>query len=319
MNNQLSPEDMEILKKARAAEASLKSLGATQLSETNPQANTELRSKPDIKVNTGKIEEEKQYDTFVELINLPSKGRFYKEIVKAQPMKVPDLILIQGIDDSNMTSRFTDIFGRRIRGVSPLDILLIDEYYISLWLRNATFPKYYFPHEGYTCKKCDFKVPSDMAEFSFNQIEVKTNLNTFLDAFGEKGFIEAELPISKQIIKILPRRRLHLARAEKILEDNYKSKDIEPPEGIKELLHLISNIELGPVSDLRKIFEYVQSEDIDPIDYVELIKICSKYIITEEIIVNLKCADPNCGEVTPVSGYPFLHAIYVPIDEHREP
>ena len=324
MESQLSPKDVEIIKQARDVEAKLKSLGATQLGKPNPQIIPEPIPEPpqpnaDIKINEGKVEGDRKFDTFVELTNLPSKGRFYKEVVKAQPMKVPDLILIQGMTESNMTSRFTDIFGRRIRGVSPLDILLIDEFYISLWLRNATFPKYYFPHEGYKCKKCGLKVPKEMAEFSFAQIEIKTNLDTLLSEFGEKDYIERELPISKQIIKIYPMRRLHLARAEKILEDTYKSKNIEPPEGITELIHLISNIEIGPVSDLRKIFAYVQSDDIDPIDYVELIKICIKYIITDEAVVNFKCPDPSCPEVTPVVGYPFQPSIYLPIDEHREP
>ena len=324
MEQQLSPDAMDAIKKAREAEAKLKSLGATQVSgETpipNPSSQPPLPTEPpQVKINTGNLEEVKEYDTFVELTNLPSKGRFYKEPLKAQPMKVPDIILIQGMDENNMTSRFTDIFSRRLRGVSPLDILLIDEYYISLWLRNATFPKYFFPHDGYICNKCKFKVPDEMAEFSFTQIEVKTNVNTLTDAFGEKGFIDEELPVSKQIVKIHPRRRIHLARAEKILEDNYTSQGKEPPEGTAELLHLISPIEIGAVSDLRKIFTYIQSEDCDPIDYVELIKICAKYILTEEIVVNFKCADPNCEEVTSISGYPFRHEIYVPIYENREP
>ena len=324
MENQLSPEAMDVIKKARAVEAKLKSLGATQAIEEMPNPSnqsplpTEPQVKPQqVKVNTGNLEEVKEYDTFVELTNLPSKGKFYREPLKAQPMKVPDLILIQGIDDDNMTSRFTDIFARRIRGVSPLDIVLIDEYYISLWMRNATFPTYFFPHEGYTCNKCNFEVPSNMAEFGFNQIEVKTNLDTLIDAFEEKGFVEEELPISKQIIKIHPRRRIHLARVEQILKDNYYSKNIEPPEGTSELLHLISPIEFGPVSDLRKIFTYIQSDDFDPIDYVELIKICAKYILTEEVVVNFNCADPNCKEVTSISGYPFRHEIYVPINENK--
>jgi len=326
MENQLSPEAINAIKKAREAEAKLKSLGATQVIGETPMTNpsnqsplpTEPQVKPQqVKVNTGNLEEVKEYDTFVELTNLPSKGKFYREPLKAQPMKVPDLILIQGIDDDNMTSRFTDIFARRIRGVSPLDILLIDEYYISLWMRNATFPTYFFPHEGYTCNKCAFKVSSDMAEFGFDQIEVKTNLDTLIDAFGEKGFVEVELPISKQIVKIHPRRRIHLARTEKILKDNYHSKNIEPPNGTAELLHLISSIEIGPVSDLRKIFTYIQSDDFDPIDYVELIKICVKYILTDEIVVNFRCVDPNCKEVTSISGYPFRQEIYVPIDENR--
>lgn len=329
MNEQLSQEEIELIKKAREAQSIQKSLGAIHLGKPNPQEPLQeppesipqpppTQPNADIKINEGKPEADRQFDTFVELTNIPSKGRFYKDVVKAQPMKVPDLILIQGINDDNMTSRFTDIFGRRIRGVAPLDILLIDEYYFSLWLRHATFPTYLFPHDEYSCIKCGFKVPSKMAEFSFNQIEIKTNLDTIIAEFGDKDYIEKQLPISKQIIKIHPKRRLHLARAEKILEENYKSKDITPPEGIADLLYLISNIEIGPVADLRKIFAYVQSEDIDPIDYIELLKMCVKYITTDEAVVNFKCPNPDCKEVTPVKGYPFQSGIYLPLDEHRE-
>ena len=186
MANQLSPEDVDKLREAKRIQQQLQNMGMGHMVEALPtEKNTSDNTSKDVSEEVEDVAEEtpsvpvkktkatpkkakqtpkkeikpplvsdtvnevvKQYDNFIEIDGLPSQGVLYRDTLMGQALKVEDLLQIQTLDETNVTQRFTEIFGRRLRGIDPLEILLVDELYISLWLRATSFPNYGFPDDG---------------------------------------------------------------------------------------------------------------------------------------------------------------------------
>src|SRR6185369_4155293 len=85
------------------------------------------------------------FETFMELDGIPSKGLFYKGKLKGQALKVEDILLLSNFDENNVQEKFHEIFARRIAGATPREILVCDELYLAFWLRKAAFPDLGFP------------------------------------------------------------------------------------------------------------------------------------------------------------------------------
>ena len=289
--SQLSQEAIEAIKKAKEAQGKLASLGIPL--EPAEEVSSEIK---------------KSYENFIEITNLPSKGNFYTEQVKGQALKVEDLLLIQNINEENSLSRFNEVFNRRIRGVTPLDILSADELYIALWLRESSYPGYTFPHPGYTCPKCNIDIPSDAAEFGFESLAFESNITEILESYNGKEFVEFTLKPDIKC-KMTLKRRVHESRVNSVLQRDFYQYNIKPPDGISELLELLSVVDFG-IPDLMEAANTFMKFDANTFN--EYLKYYKKYSLAVDIVVNLKCPNPNCLEVSPVYGYPFRPEIYFP-------
>lgn len=288
MEQSLPPEAIAIIKQAQEQSNKLQSAGAGE--------------------NIVESEEHKTYDNFIEVKGMPSNNYFYPNPISGQAVKVEDLLLIQSIDDDNLYTRFNEIFARRLRGINAGDILFADQSYLAFWLRESSYPGYKFPLGAYKCEKCGLEVPDDVSEFGFEAISFDNNIAEMKELYGDKEFAEFDLPNGTKC-KIYIKRRKHVLRAQAILNEDYHQKEKVPPEGIEELLELMSVVDIG-LPELRDTVSTIMG--FSAIDFNTLITNVKKYSFTSEMVVNSECPNPDCKEVTPIMGYPFRPEIYFP-------
>lgn len=287
--NQLSDSDLAMLEMARSAQSSLASLGI-------------LSEEPEV---------EKQFDNFIEITGMPSRGIYYNSPIFGQPLKVPDLLQIQTLDDTNVNQRFSEIFTRRLRGIPAGEILIADELFIALWLRANSFPGFHFPNLPFTCTSCQFESSMEQSNFNFNQIDfVIENYDKLLSELDGKDYSTIQLPISKQNITIFMRRRKHQAKVDFFIKKDYTAFNKEPDAETLELMMLAVILDMG-IQDLSKAVDAIK--EMNPMDFIYLIKQVNRLSLTSTPVVNYTC--PACGESTPSRGYPFRPDIFLPINQ----
>lgn len=297
MQKQLTPEQIESLRQAKDPVQQLSEMGI------NISENKEITS------NHGNIaQESKNYENFVDISGLPSQCVFYPSIIQGQSMKVEDLLLIQSITEQNSQRRYNEIFSRRIRGISCEDILVGDELYLAFWLRESSFPGEQFPNNGYTCEKCHLEIPDDMAYFYFNHIKFHSNIDELVKLYGNKDYIDFELPSGKPCRQYIMRRK-HIDRVNNIMHKYYYQKDIQPPEDIEDILTIISVFDFG-VPDLYDALNALQK--FTAMDFMDIMKRYKKYNLKTTMSVNLECPNPECKEVTSLMEYPFRYELCFP-------
>jgi len=248
-----------------------------------------------------------KYETFVDIKGLPSMGLFYQDDISGQPLKVEDLLLIQGVDESNVHNRFTEIFNRRLSGINPGDILLADEIFICFWLRASSYPGYPFSSRGITCNMCNHTVDDDENGFHFKDLTFELiNMKELKEKYGKSGVMEFSLPSGIKG-KLVVRKRKHLSRVQNVLKRDYYDYGRHPSAIDEELMILLSAVDIG-FGDLRETLDAVK--EFSPIDYIELMKVIKKNSFVTNITVTHTC--PACGEVAPIKGYRFRPEIFFP-------
>jgi hypothetical protein len=287
----LSPEEQALMMQAKEAQTKLSSIGAL---DVGPQGQANMPP-PD--------------KTYLEVNGMPSSGSFYKAQVYGQPLKVQDLLLIQSVDEKNVTSRFDQIFNRRLWGIKPGEILTIDEMFFALWLRATSFEGYDFPSMPFQCTSCNYETKPD--EASFNWGDVAWDVNNIEDTLKlhESGAYEVVLPQSQVPVKIYLRRRKHMTMVNELVKRDFWNYGKEPSDEYYELLVMCAVLDLG-VNDLKQTAAYIQ--ELPAVDFVTLIKEINNASVDAEPVINVKC--PRCQEENPVTGYPFRPDIYLPTD-----
>lgn len=317
LNNIIDADAIAALRQAKEAQRQLRSLGIGieesskhNIIDTQKPATKITSQHPTPPASSPGSHEKKIYDTFVEIGGLPSKGLFYRNTIMGQALKVEDLLLIQSIDDTNIQSRFDEIFARRLRDVIPSEILLADELYISMWLRATSFPGYNFPSDGFVCSNdtCDFVLDDPSYEIPFNQITWDANIlpDEIMKSYSKDGFVTVSLNSGKRV-DIYMGRRFHTSHMYDIIKKDFYDKDLDIEVEYLDLLRVASIIDIG-IPDLRERIEDIKSWNI--LDFLDLVKLVNKYTLIVEPIVNHIC--PKCGEVTSHKGYPFRPEVYIP-------
>lgn len=245
--------------------------------------------------------------TYLEVDGMPSGGSFYKTQVYGQPLKVQDLLLIQSVDEKNVTSRFDQIFNRRLWGIKPGEILTIDEMFFALWLRATSFEGYDFPAMPFQCTSCNYESKPDEAFFNWG--DISWNVNNIENTFKlhESGAHEVVLPKSQVSVKIHLRRRKHMNIVNELIKRDFWNYGKEPSDEYYELLVMCSILDLG-ASDLKETAAYIQ--ELPAMDFITLINEINNASVDAEPVINVKC--PRCQEENPVTGYPFRPDIYLP-------
>jgi len=288
----LSPEEAALIMQARQAQTKMSSVGAI---DTGPQTTQSHMPPPD--------------DTFLEINGMPSAGAFYPTQAYGQPLRVQDLLLIQSVDERNITGRFDQIFNRRLWGISPGEILIIDELFLALWLRATSFEGYNFPAMPFTCNTCKYETKADEASFNWPDIAWDVTDVAEKVKLYEKGYYETILPKSQIPVKIFLRRRKHMTIVQELIKKDFWDYGKEPSSEYYELLLMSSILDIG-ANDLRQTAAYIQ--ELPAIDFVTLIKEINKSSMEATPIISTKC--PQCQETNPVTGYPFRPDIYLPTD-----
>jgi len=293
MENELSAADIESLKQAKDAKQQLDRLG---LDKSIPQQ--EAAPEPDVP---------KTYENFIEIKGLPSKGYFYKEAIHGQPLVTSDMLLIQSLDEYNVDERYSEIFKRRTRGIDVNDILYADELFIAYWLRESSFPGNLWPHDGWRCEHCKLEIPSDKADFDFRSIKFNSNIDEIRELYGEHGYVEFELPDSKNMCKLHLKRRGHVARTKKALDLEYYNRGKVPQDYEIEMMEILSVVDIG-IPGLKETYdEFIK---LSANDFNEFLKNIKKYSLNSEVGVQFTC--PQCQEGTSLMEYPFRKEIYFP-------
>lgn len=287
----LSAEDAALLMQAKAAQVKLAQAGAVD----SGLQNAHQLPPPD--------------DTYLEIDGLPSGGVFYGTQIYGQPLKVNDLLLIQSVDEKNISARFDQIFKRRIWGIEPGELLVIDEMFLALWLRATSFEGYNFPSMPFTCTNCGHEAKPDEAEFNWPDVGWDTSDIESISKLHEKGYYETVLPQSKIPVKIYLRKRKHLNIVNNLLKRDFWNYNKDASNEYYELLLMAVILDMG-VGDLKQTAAFIQ--ELPAVDFVTLIKEINKASVDSEPVVKVRC--PSCQEVNPVTGYPFRPDIYLPTD-----
>jgi hypothetical protein len=251
-------------------------------------------------------------ETYVELMGIPSCGILYAGAVEGQPLKVSDILLIQGMNETNTSQRFGEIIKRRVRGVDPAQILLDDELYIAFWLRHNSFPDSGFDSMPYQCEACEHIGQYSESKIPFSAFDwVIENAEAKLTKLKEtRGAVQGTLPISKMPYTVRVRVRGHLARVNSIIRRDYTTFNKTVPGEIEELLHIFASIDLG-FGDLMETVQYA-SNQMDPRDFVHLMKVTNDLRLAPNPTAHHVCTE--CGEAVTSTGYTFRPEIYLPVD-----
>lgn len=312
VSTDLDNDALLALRQARAAQAQLRNIGMP-VQPLEPQP---LKQQKPVPI---KNEPVVNYENFIEVQNLPSKGLFYKNKMYAQGLKLEDILQIQTMDDSTLIPNFTEIYGRRLRGVDAEEVLTADELYIALWLRASSFPDSNHYSRGFICKneKCKFKMVDPSYRVPFQQItfSAENMPDDLFQLHKENGYVEEILPESGKTIQIELRRRYHSRIIDDVLNEDFYSKDNIPEAYFLNILKMaaiinIDGIALADADALRQRTEIIRN--LSPKDSYQLIKIITKNSFITEPVINHIC--PNCGEVTTTRGYPFRIEEYLPRD-----
>jgi hypothetical protein len=295
MQKQLTPEQMESLRQAKDPIEKLSEMGLT-ISE-----NIDVTKQPT-------AQESKTYENFIDINGSPSRNHFYPCTVQGQSMKVEDLLLIQSITPHNSQGRYNEIFSRRLRGIDSSEILVGDELYFAFWLRESSFPGQQFPNNGYTCHKCKLEIPDDMAYFYFNHIKFESNIDELIKLYGNKDYIEFNLPSGKPCKQYIMRRK-HIDKVNYLINRDYFQKNIQPPEDLIDLLTILSVFDFG-IPDLYDTLNAFQQ--FSALDFMDIMKRYKKYNLNTKMSVNLECPSPECKEVTSLMEYPFRYELCFP-------
>src|SRR5690606_7231588 len=174
----LDDDTLEVLRQAREAQANLYSVG--------------INEEP---------EEEKVYETFMEINGLPSRSKFYS--IKGQAPKVDDLLILSNIDQDNAQDKFTEVFKRRLRGIHSSKILSCDEIFLALWLREGAYPGLgYLNDVSFICPEVDCKKENKESSVRYQFKDIKFDIPDYESISDEfingNGSVEIELPISKK-------------------------------------------------------------------------------------------------------------------------
>ena len=98
-------------------------------------------------------------DVYIPIRGIPSGNKNYRNqmnipiTVKGMPFKVEDTIALYAMQDEENHEVIDDVLRRRIRGVSPEELLEMDRKYILGWMREQTFVKAPL-RRTFVCSKC---------------------------------------------------------------------------------------------------------------------------------------------------------------------
>ena len=257
---------------------------------------------------------DKDFEAFTEITGWPSHGVMYAEPVYGQALKSIDAYMLSCSDPSDLTTTLTAILGRRIRGISPEDILTADEEYLLYWLRASSLDE---NENGLS--KLPFICPHCHKHYvDYDALQLARNL-TFMNLdfengnspeevaamHREEGFVRYDLRDGREC-DIYLRRRKH----DRIYDEyvaGWEKANKEPfPEFRQKMLDIAVLVEIEDCETMSDKMRYI--EELPLADRRNLVAkaISSQMVVTTN--VSFEC--PACGG-TVTMPYPFHRKRFV--------
>ena len=257
---------------------------------------------------------DKDFEAFTEITGWPSRGLLYPEPVYGQALKSIDAYMLSCSDSSDLYTALTAIFGRRLRGISPEDILTADEQYLLYWLRASSVDESEngLPKPAFACPHCHkrYSDPEALqltAPLTFMNLDfVNENSPEEVAAMHrEEGFVRYGLRDGREC-DIYLRRRKHDRIYEEYVSGWEKANKELFPEFRQKMLDIAVLVEIEDCETISDKMRYI--EELPLADRKDLMGkiVTSQMVVTTN--VSLEC--PACGG-TVTMPYPFHRELYV--------
>lgn len=311
-------DDAAILQKAPQADPApvepTQQMNKTEVAETPRQQFIE-RPRPQ------KIFTQNEVTNFSDLRGLPSEGLLYDIPVMGQSLTFMDVLMLNHMDNENITPTINTLFNRRLNGgwedgFDASNVLQCDEAYMMHWLRASTIddPLPYVPPtdkwEPYKCPDCGevAKTPEDYKKLQvfFNNMDFKIrgNLREIV-AKHANGCYTFYLADGRQCDVYL-RRRYHEEIVNDTLAQYQKDTGKEMPFEMQVVLHSAVIVEIQGIDNIVDKINYLGNlgysaakHFLDEVDGASL---------TTDITAKIIC--PFCKKEVTIP-YPFRLDVYI--------
>lgn len=254
--------------------------------------------------------EHRMYDQFTEIRGLPSHGVFYEGAMYGQSFKLIDVMTLGDIDADNVNDIFDEIFGRRIQGVDPAEILADDEVYLLHWLRASSFTDQPLPVYQYKCPTSGEMITDpqvlEKIKITFNDLSFETNKHP--DDIMEKhmqGYYAFTLPDGREC-DIYLRRRSHEVEVAKYLRYYREKYHKDASVALELIVRNAVVIEIEGCENIHDKISYLSELDVS--DAKLIFDTMADVSLTTTIKATFVC--PHCGKEVTVD-YPFRLDDYI--------
>lgn len=256
----------------------------------------------------------KDFEAFTEITGWPSWGLFYEDKVYGQALKTIDAFMLSDTDADDITTTLTTILGRRLRGISPEDILTADEEYLMYWLRASSYSETdnALPKVPFKCEQCghEYRTADTMGmlpNVTFMDLIFSTEVPPEETAamHAENGYVQFTTYDDREC-DIYLRRRKHDRIVNEYIEGWEKANKKVFPKYKTLPLSIAAVVEIEDCETMTEKVEYIEEYPLSVRS--ELLRAVMGAQVVSSTKVNIKC--PNCGGTATVP-YPFRTLAYV--------
>jgi len=257
---------------------------------------------------------DKDFEAFTEITGWPSKGLFYGEKGYGQALKTVDAFMLSDTDADDITTTLTTILGRRIRGISPEDILTADEEYLMYWLRASSYSETDtgLPKVPFVCEHCNSKYTrydtmSALPNITFMDLSFSTERPPEETAamHAENGYVQFTTYDGREC-DIYLRRRKHDRIINEYI-DGWENANGKVFPKYKNLpLSIAAIVEIEDCDSMTDKVQYIEEYPLNAKG--DLLKAVTGAQVVSTTKVSIKC--PKCGG-TAIQPYPFRFYSYV--------
>lgn len=140
----------------------------------------------------------------------PSHGLFYPGKVYGQPLRMLDLLTVEGMTDENKMESLSSVLSRRLFGISSDEVLLSDEVFFLQWLRASTYPDDIIRVPGFTCPHCKAEItePDYGVNFKYLSFNTDNDPDEVFAMHREYGYYPFRMSDGAEV-RMFITRRLH--------------------------------------------------------------------------------------------------------------
>ena len=232
---------------------------------------------------------EKIESNFIEIVDIPSKFKFYPSGTKlyGRPLRLSEIKKLTTMNENNYNIILKDVLSSSIKGISIEDICVADKIYLIFWLRANTYKNSNFI-TSYICEHCGRKT-----EYTFD-------LDCFEINYVPDDFELAPLRLlNKNVELTLDFLRIRDEDTVIKFQESLKNGLASYDEDTIMIASMIKAID-GKKINIRQACEFINSLEDFPEDYAYLVSYVTEvdFGIVREI--KAVCNYKDCREVNKV-------------------
>lgn len=257
---------------------------------------------------------DRNFEVFTEVSGWPSHGLFYTGNVFAQALQTVDAFMLSEVDEDDITSVLSTVISRRVRGVSPEDILTCDEEFLMYWLRASSYPEqnYGLPRVRFECPHCHRKYHDaeslsmvESPSFSYMSFVMDGSPEEVAAKHMQNGCVTYDL-CDGRVCNIYLRRRKHDRISEEYVHGWENANRMAFPKWKRKALNLAVIVEIEDCETISDKIDYIEKYPLyAKRDFMQAVLDAQ---MTVKTMVTLKC--PRCGGAASVP-YPFRYFEFV--------